>query len=166
MFSSPALLLPTVIPPVFVLIAFAGGLSKLAGGFSKLFGYPLGYAAFIFVFATLQAAHHLGVFTGFTVARDFGTGFSPPASPHRAGTTPAPAAARSSPLGWREHPSSCACSAPYPTRGECVAVGAGVDELALRKGHSYSRCSARLEGQAQIVGCTALFEHSIQPRQG
>jgi hypothetical protein len=31
MFSSPALLLPTVIPPLFVLIAFAGGLSKLSG---------------------------------------------------------------------------------------------------------------------------------------
>jgi ABC-type polysaccharide/polyol phosphate export permease len=52
MFSSPALLLPTVIPPLFVLIAFAGGLSKLSG--VRDFGYPLGYTAFIFVFASLQ----------------------------------------------------------------------------------------------------------------
>jgi hypothetical protein len=37
MFSSPALLLPTVIPPLFVLIAFAGGLSKLSG--VRDFGY-------------------------------------------------------------------------------------------------------------------------------
>jgi ABC-2 type transport system permease protein len=74
MFSSPALLLPTVIPPLFVLIAFAGGLSKLSG--VRDFGYPLGYTAFIFVFASLQAATISGVFTGFAVARDFGTGFA------------------------------------------------------------------------------------------
>jgi ABC-type multidrug transport system permease subunit len=72
MFSSPALLLPTVIPPLFVLIAFAGGLSKLSG--VRHFSYPLGYTAFIFVFASLQAATISGVFTGFAVARDFGTG--------------------------------------------------------------------------------------------
>jgi energy-coupling factor transporter ATP-binding protein EcfA2 len=70
----PGALLPTVIPPLFVLIAFAGGLSKLSGVHD--FGYPLGYTAFIFVFASLQAATISGVFTGFAVARDFGTGFA------------------------------------------------------------------------------------------
>jgi ABC-2 type transport system permease protein len=74
MFSSPALLLPSVIPPLFVLIAFAGGLSKLSG--IRNFGYPLGYTSFIFIFASLQAATIAGVFTGFGVARDFETGFA------------------------------------------------------------------------------------------
>jgi ABC-2 type transport system permease protein len=76
MFSSPALLLPSVIPPLFVLIAFAGGLSRLAG--ARDFDYPLGYTAFIFIFifASLQSATIAGVFTGFSVARDFETGFA------------------------------------------------------------------------------------------
>jgi ABC-2 type transport system permease protein len=74
MFATPALLLPSVIPPLFVLIAFAGGLSKLSGVHN--FDYPLGYTSFIFIFASLQAATISGVFTGFGIARDFEAGFA------------------------------------------------------------------------------------------
>lgn len=74
MFSSPALLLSSVIPSLFVLIAFAGGLSGLAD--VRNFDYPPGYTAFIFIFASLQSATIAGVFTGFSVARDFEIGFA------------------------------------------------------------------------------------------
>ena len=71
--SSPALLLPTLIFPLFFFAAFAGGLSRIdqAPGFD----YSNGYTAFEFAFVLLQAAAFGGVFTGFGVARDFETGF-------------------------------------------------------------------------------------------
>ncbi|MCW3047938.1 MAG: hypothetical protein JWO74_2222 [Solirubrobacterales bacterium] len=71
---SPAILLPSIIFPLFFLVAFAGGLSKI--GDVPNFDYPPGYTAFQFVFVFLQSAAFGGVFTGFAVARDFDSGFA------------------------------------------------------------------------------------------
>jgi ABC-2 type transport system permease protein len=71
---SPALLLPSIIFPLFFLVAFAGGLSRLAD--IPNFHYGPGYTGFEFVFVFLQSAAFGGVFTGFAVARDFETGFA------------------------------------------------------------------------------------------
>jgi ABC-2 type transport system permease protein len=73
-FSSPAALLPSIIPPLFFLIAFSGGFSAIAA--VPHFDYEPGYTAFIFVFAFLQSATLAGVFTGFGIARDFDSGFA------------------------------------------------------------------------------------------
>ena len=72
-FTTPAILLPSLIFPLVFFTAFAGGLSQVA----KLpgFHFPAGYTAFQFVFALLQSAAFGGVFTGFSIARDFETGF-------------------------------------------------------------------------------------------
>ena len=85
-FTTPAILLPSLIFPLVFFSAFAGGLSQVA----KLpgFDFPSGYTAFQFVFALLQAAAFGGVFTGFSIARDFETGFARRlmlAAPHRLG---------------------------------------------------------------------------------
>ena len=71
---SPAILLPSIIFPLFFLVAFAGGLSRLAD--IPNFHYGPGYTAFQFVFVFLQSAAFGGVFTGFAVARDFDSGFA------------------------------------------------------------------------------------------
>jgi ABC-2 type transport system permease protein len=71
---SPAILLPSIIFPLFFLIAFAGGLSRIAD--VPNFHYAPGYTAFQFVFVFLQSAAFGGVFTGFAVARDFDSGFA------------------------------------------------------------------------------------------
>jgi ABC-type multidrug transport system permease subunit len=73
-FTNPALIIPAMIFPLFFFTAFAGGLSSVAKvpGFT----FPDGYTAFQFVFVLLQASAFAGVFTGFSVARDFETGFS------------------------------------------------------------------------------------------
>jgi ABC-2 type transport system permease protein len=71
---SPAILLPSIIFPLFFLVAFAGGLSRLAD--IPNFHYAPGYTAFQFVFVFLQAAAFGGVFMGFAVARDFESGFA------------------------------------------------------------------------------------------
>ena len=71
---SPAILLPSIIFPLFFLIAFAGGLSRIAE--VPGFHYPPGYTSFQFVFVFLQSAAFGGVFTGFSVARDFDSGFA------------------------------------------------------------------------------------------
>jgi ABC-type multidrug transport system permease subunit len=73
-FTNPALIIPAMIFPLFFFTAFAGGLSSVA----KVpgFNFPDGYTAFQFVFVLLQASAFAGVFTGFSVARDFETGFS------------------------------------------------------------------------------------------
>jgi ABC-2 type transport system permease protein len=70
---NPALLLPSLIFPLFFFSAFAGGLSSV----SKVpnFDFPSGYTAFQFVFVILQSAAFGGVFTGFGIARDFESGF-------------------------------------------------------------------------------------------
>ena len=71
---SPAILFPSIIFPLFFLVAFAGGLSRLAQ--VPTFDYAPGYTSFQFVFVFLQSAAFGGVFTGFSVARDFDSGFA------------------------------------------------------------------------------------------
>jgi ABC-2 type transport system permease protein len=81
-FTNPALLLPSLIFPLFFFTAFAGGLSRV----DSLFHFPPGYTAFQFVFVLIQSAAFGGVFTGFGVARDFQMGFGRRlllAAPHR-----------------------------------------------------------------------------------
>ncbi len=74
MVVSPAILLPSIIFPLFFLVAFAGGLSRI--GDVPNFHYRPGYTSFQFVFVFLQSAAFGGVFTGFAVARDFDSGFA------------------------------------------------------------------------------------------
>ena len=71
---NPAILVPSIVFPLFFLIAFAGGLSRISD--VPNFNYPPGYTAFQFVFVFLQSAAFGGVFTGFAVARDFDSGFA------------------------------------------------------------------------------------------
>jgi ABC-2 type transport system permease protein len=71
---SPAILLPSLIFPLFFLAAFAGGLSRIAD--VPNFHYAPGYTAFQYSFVFLQSAAFGGVFTGFAVARDFDSGFA------------------------------------------------------------------------------------------
>jgi ABC-2 type transport system permease protein len=73
-FTTPALLVPSLIFPLFFFTAFAGGLSRVDN--IPGFDFPLGYTAFQFVFVLLQSAAFGGVFTGFGVARDFEYGFA------------------------------------------------------------------------------------------
>jgi ABC-2 type transport system permease protein len=72
--TSPQLLLPSLIFPLFFFVAFAGGLSSV--GNVPGFDFPSGYTAFQFVFVLLQASAFGGVFTGFGIAADFENGFS------------------------------------------------------------------------------------------
>jgi ABC-2 type transport system permease protein len=71
---SPAILLPSIIFPLFFLAAFAGGLSKISH--VPNFHYSPGYTSFQYVFVLLQSAAFGGVFTGFAIARDFDSGFA------------------------------------------------------------------------------------------
>jgi ABC-2 type transport system permease protein len=85
-FTTPALLVPSLVFPLFFFTAFAGGLSRI----SRVpgFNFEQGYTAFQFVFVLLQSAVFGGVFTGFGIARDFETGFARRlllAAPHRTG---------------------------------------------------------------------------------
>ena len=70
-FTNPALILPSLIFPLFFFTAFAGGLSRVG----SIFDFPSGYTAFQFVFVLIQSSAFAGVFTGFGVARDFEMGF-------------------------------------------------------------------------------------------
>jgi ABC-2 type transport system permease protein len=72
--TTPQLLLPSVIFPMFFFVAFAGGLSNV--GNVPGFDFPSGYTAFQFVFVLLQASAFGGVFTGFGIAADFENGFA------------------------------------------------------------------------------------------
>jgi ABC-type multidrug transport system permease subunit len=72
--TTPALLLPSVVFPLFFFVAFAGGLSNVAN--VPGFDFPSGYTAFQFVFVLLQASAFGGVFTGFGIAADFENGFA------------------------------------------------------------------------------------------
>jgi ABC-2 type transport system permease protein len=72
--SNPAIIVPSVIFPLFFLVAFAGGLSRISE--VPNFHYPPGYTSFQFVFVFLQSAAFGGVFTGFAIARDFESGFA------------------------------------------------------------------------------------------
>ncbi|MBI5106884.1 MAG: ABC transporter permease [Solirubrobacterales bacterium] len=73
-FKNPALLVPSLIFPLVFLVGFAGGLSSV--GDVPGFDFPSGYTAFQFVFVFLQSAAFGGVFTGFSIAMDFESGFS------------------------------------------------------------------------------------------
>ena len=73
-FTRPAVILPSVLFPLFFFTAFAGGLSRLAD--APGFDFPAGYTAFQFVYILIQSAAFGGVFTGFAIARDFESGFS------------------------------------------------------------------------------------------
>ena len=71
--TNPALLLPSLIFPLFFFTAFAGGLSGVED--APGFDFPSGYTAFQFAFVLLQASAFGGVFTGFSIASDFEGGF-------------------------------------------------------------------------------------------
>ncbi len=73
-FTTPSLLIPSLLFPLFFFTAFAGGLSRVSD--VPGFDYEPGYTAFQFVFVLLQAAAFGGVFTGFGIARDFEGGFA------------------------------------------------------------------------------------------
>lgn len=70
----PDLFIPSLIFPLVFFASFAGGLSAL--GDVPGFKFPSGYTAFQFVFVMLQASMFSGLFTGFTVAFDFESGFA------------------------------------------------------------------------------------------
>ena len=71
--TNPSLLLPSMLFPLFFFVAFAGGLSQVQE--VPGFDYPGDYTAFQFGFVLLQSAAFGGVFTGFSIARDFEGGF-------------------------------------------------------------------------------------------
>jgi ABC-2 type transport system permease protein len=73
-FTNPALLLPSLLFPLFFFTAFAGGLSRVDS--VPGFDYEAGYTTFVYGFVLLQAATFGGIFTGFSVAQDFESGFS------------------------------------------------------------------------------------------
>jgi ABC-2 type transport system permease protein len=70
----PDLFVPSLVFPLVFLASFAGGLSAL--GSVPGFHFPAGYTAFQFVFVLTQSAMFSGLFTGFTVAFDFESGFA------------------------------------------------------------------------------------------
>ena len=70
----PDLFVPSLIFPLIFLASFAGGLSAL--GKVPGFHFPAGYTAFQFVFVVCQTAMFAGLFTGFSLALDFETGFA------------------------------------------------------------------------------------------
>jgi ABC-2 type transport system permease protein len=73
-FTNPALLVPSLLFPLFFFTAFAGGLSRVES--VPGFDYTPGYTTFVYGFVLLQAATFGGIFTGFSVARDFESGFA------------------------------------------------------------------------------------------
>jgi ABC-2 type transport system permease protein len=73
-FRRPDLMIPSLVFPLVFLAAFAGGLSAL--GSVPGFTFPAGYTAFQFVFVLLQSAMFGGLFTGFSLAIDFESGFA------------------------------------------------------------------------------------------
>jgi ABC-type multidrug transport system permease subunit len=70
----PSLVVPSLAFPLVFLASFAGGLSAL--GSVPGFRFPAGYTAFQFVFVLCQSAMFAGLFTGFTLAFDFESGFT------------------------------------------------------------------------------------------
>jgi ABC-type transport system involved in multi-copper enzyme maturation permease subunit len=73
-FKNPAFFLPGLLFPLFFFTAFAGGLSRVDS--VPGFDYDGGYTAFVYGFVLLQASTFGGIFTGFSIARDFESGFS------------------------------------------------------------------------------------------
>ena len=72
--TTPNILIPSMLFPLFFFTAFVGALSQL--GSLPGFEFPAGYTAFQFVFVLMQSAAFTGVFTGFGIARDFEHGFT------------------------------------------------------------------------------------------
>src|ERR1700722_10965207 len=70
----PDLFVPSLVFPLVFLASFAGGLKAL--GSVPGFHFPAGYTAFQFVFVLCQSAMFSGLFTGFTLAFDFESGFA------------------------------------------------------------------------------------------
>jgi ABC-2 type transport system permease protein len=70
----PDLFVPSLIFPLIFLASFAGGLSAL--GSVPGFHFRAGYTAFQFVFVLCQSAMFAGLFTGFSLAFDFESGFA------------------------------------------------------------------------------------------
>jgi len=70
----PDLFIPSLVFPLVFLASFAGGLTAL--GSVPGFRFPAGYTAFQFVFVLTQSAMFAGLFTGFTIAFDFESGFA------------------------------------------------------------------------------------------
>jgi ABC-2 type transport system permease protein len=73
-FTNPAVVIPALIFPLFFFTAFAGGLSRIDA--VPGFNFPPGYTAFEYAFVLLQASAFGGVFTGFSIVRDFDSGFA------------------------------------------------------------------------------------------
>ena len=72
--TNPAMIIPSLLFPLFFFTAFAGGLSRVDS--VPGFDYEAGYTTFVYGFVLLQAATFGGIFTGFSVARDFESGFA------------------------------------------------------------------------------------------
>lgn len=73
-FTQPAILFPSLLFPLFWFTSFVGGLTAVAG--VPGFDYPPGYTTFEYVFVLLQSAAFGGVFTGFSIARDYESRFA------------------------------------------------------------------------------------------
>jgi ABC-2 type transport system permease protein len=73
-FTNPAMIVPAMLFPLFFFTAFAGGLSRVDS--VPGFDYDAGYTTFVYGFVLLQASTFGGIFTGFSIARDFESGFS------------------------------------------------------------------------------------------
>jgi ABC-2 type transport system permease protein len=73
-FTNPAMIVPALLFPLFFFTAFAGGLSRVDS--VPGFDYEAGYTTFVYGFVLLQSSMFGGVFTGFSIARDFESGFS------------------------------------------------------------------------------------------
>jgi ABC-2 type transport system permease protein len=70
----PDLFVPSLVFPLVFFASFAGGLSAV--GSIPGFHFPAGYTAFQFVFVLIQSAMFGGLFTGFSLAYDFESGFA------------------------------------------------------------------------------------------
>lgn len=70
----PDLFVPSLVFPLVFLASFAGGLTAL--GSIRGFRFPAGYTAFQFVFVLCQSSMFAGLFTGFSLAFDFESGFA------------------------------------------------------------------------------------------
>jgi len=68
------LLVPSLVFPLVFFASFAGGLGSL--GSLPSFGYPDGYTTFQYGFIYCQTALFSGLFTAFSIAFDFETGFA------------------------------------------------------------------------------------------
>jgi ABC-2 type transport system permease protein len=73
-FTNPTLIIPSLLFPLFFFTAFAGGLSRVDS--IPGFDYGANYTTWIYGFVLLQASTFGGIFTGFSVARDFESGFA------------------------------------------------------------------------------------------